>query len=118
MRYVFVFTILLSLIIDGCSRKKPCEAVTPSIRAQQLGLVLDGGRVCQDESLIITIDYPEIEGAQALSARYQSHLGSQGWEVSPGAGEGTMTAARGQETIVVVATDNRDRGVPTAIIRY
>ena len=65
-----------------------------------------------------TIDYPETVNAVALRDRYRSILPTHGWTVGPGESISITIATRDGVTLVVIAMDNRDRGVPTAVIRY
>lgn len=118
VRALLLATLLACLTVGACSRKSPCEPVQQDPASRTLGIVLDGGRVCSDEAMVITIDYPETETAEALRERYRTTLPTQGWAVGQGESDSITVATRDERTLIIIAMDNRDRGVPTAIIRY
>ncbi len=107
---------VFSLACPGCS-KRPCEPARATLESQRLGVILDGGRVCSDEEQVLTIDYPRIDDVVALRDLYEANLPERGWTLSPG-GSNVMVAEREEASIIIVTMNNRDRGVPTAIIRY
>jgi hypothetical protein len=118
MKPLVIIFLILALFFSACSNKDPCDPVAPTLSAQQLGLVLEGGLVCGDEEMILTVDYPNVENGETLRALYRTSLESQGWTVEQGQTQSNMLAIRGQTTIIIVAQENRERGVPTVIIRY
>jgi len=101
----------------GC-RGKACDAVPPSETAKSLGVVLDGGQLCEEDRNVASIDYPKADGGKAVASLYKSTLGKAGWKVELEAGM-TLLLTRGDDTLFIVTTDRtKQRGLPWAAVRY
>ena len=109
--------VVLVLACAGCS-KRPCEPTRATLESQRLGVILDGGRVCSDQDRVLTIDYPNIDDFIIMRDRYRVVLPSRGWTVEVGDSENVLVATREEMSVIIVAVENRERGVPTAIVRY
>ena len=67
---------------------------------------------------MLTIDYPNIDDFIIMRDRYRVVLPSRGWTVEVGDSENVLVATREEMSVIIVAVENRERGVPTAIVRY
>lgn len=106
---------LALLLVVGCS--KPCEPRAESATAERLGVVLEGGRVCKEDNLVLTIEYPDAKHEE-LAATYVRGLSRAGWKAeatSPSA----VFATRGADSVLVITgKDEKTRRVPFAVVRY
>jgi hypothetical protein len=101
----------------GC-RGKACDSVPPSETATSLGIVLDGGHLCEEDRNVASIDYPKADGGKALASLYKSTLGKAGWKVEVEAGM-TLLLTRADDTLFIITTDKtKQRGLPWAAVRY
>ena len=100
----------------ACGKKEACQPLPVPEAGQEL--VLGTGVVCKDKGSVMSIDYPKEKKWQDVEARYLSELGDKGWKVSKGKTDGMLIAAKGSKTVLIVLLDNKDRGVPTAVVTY
>lgn len=110
------FALAAVISTTGCGKKEPCDPLPVPEAGQEL--VLSTGVVCKDKGSVMSIDYPKETKWQDVEARYQTELGGKGWKVSKGKSEGMLIAAKGPKTVLIVLLDNKDRGVPTAVVTY
>lgn len=108
---------LLVGVVSATGCAKPCDPIAESPTAKRLGVVLEGGRVCKEDSLVVTLEYPE-KKREELAPAYASELGKSGWNaelLSPA----TVLATRGGDTVLIVTgKDDKTRRVPFAVVRY
>jgi len=101
----------------GC-RGKACDTVSPSETAKSLGIVLEGGHLCEEDRNVASIDYPKADGGKALVSLYKSTLGKAGWKAEVEAGA-TLLLTRADDTLFIITTDRtKQRGLPWAAVRY
>ena len=119
MRFARIMMVLsLALAVgfaSGC-KKKACEGLPVPEKGK--ALVLDGGCVHKDKGTVMAIDYPDVKSADALRARYKKALSDGGWKVREGKSKGMLMASKSAKTIILVVMDNKERGVPTAVVTY
>ena len=108
---------LAALLPSGC-RGKACDTVPASETAKSLGVVLDGGHLCEEDRDVASIDYPKADGGKAVASAYKTALGKAGWKMDVEAGM-TLLMTRGDDTLFIVTTDRtKQRGLPWAAVRY
>ncbi|MCE7975553.1 MAG: hypothetical protein DYG92_14730 [Leptolyngbya sp. PLA1] len=112
-----VRTWLLAVVVAAAGCQKPCDPIAESPTARRLGVVLDGGRVCKEDNLVVTVEYPDRK-REELAGAYASALEKAGWkaeQVSPA----TVLATRDADTVfVVTGKDEKTRRVPFAVVRH
>lgn len=109
-------TLAASLSAVACSKKEACTPLPVPEAGKDL--VLDTGVVCKDKGSVMSVDYPKEKKWQDVEARYKSELAAKGWKVNAGKSDGMLIAAKGSKTVLIVLLDNKDRGVPTAVVTY
>ena len=102
--------------LTGCA--KPCEGIAASTDAKRLGIVLDGGRVCNEDKSTATIDYPDVP-AESLTDSYKTALEKAGWKAELAGKDGVVYATKDADTLFIVSgKKSKERGVPFAVVRY
>jgi len=102
--------------MTACGKKEACQPL-PVPKAGK-DLVLDTGVVCKDKGAVMSIDYPKQKKWEEVEARYETELSGEGWNVQKGKNEGMLVASKGSRTVIIVLIDNKERGVPTAVVTY
>lgn len=112
-----VRTWLLFVAVAAAGCQEPCDPIADSPTAKRLGVVLDGGRVCKEDNLVVTVEYPG-RRPEELAGAYARALVGSGWkaeQVSPAA----VLATRDADTVfVVTGKDEKTRRVPFAVVRH
>jgi len=119
MRFVRIMMLLpLAFALSfasGC-KNKLCDALPVPEKGK--ALVLEGGRVCKDKGTVMAVDYPDVKTADELQKKYKKALTDSGWKVREGKSKGMFMASKSAKTIILVVMDNKERGVPTAVVTY
>ncbi len=119
-RFVRFLPILgLVALASACSKPEPCQAIPDSEESKALGVVLDGGRLCKDDSGVFNIDYEK--SVDEVQSAYLSTLKGNGWkgeQVSEGPNGGSLFFDNGEQKMLVTVLKNGDRNVTVAIIKH
>jgi hypothetical protein len=109
--------IALGLVAASAGCEKPCEPISESKVVKELGVVMEGGRVCKDEASVASVDYPGVDGDK-LDDTYKEKLEKGGWKVEMPS-DGTLLATKDANTLfIVTGAKSKERGVPFAVVRY
>lgn len=119
LRFSAVVALAAASFATACSKPEPCADIPGSKESDALGVVLDGGHLCKDDSGVINVDYDK--PVEKVDSDYLSKLGDAGWKgekVSSGANGSTSYFQKDKQRLLIVTLKNGDRNVTTAIIKH
>lgn len=120
MKPVLLTLLALPLLLLATGCEKPCSSVPSTKTVDRLGVLLDGGNLCKDESGVASIDYPK-KSVDEIKKAYEDKLGGAGWKAEIPKESDKLPIiifSKGEEKVMVTIGKSGDRHVTFALIKH
>jgi hypothetical protein len=113
---------ILSLVLCAATAcgEKPCESIPTTDAVKRLDVLLDGGKLCEDDSGVAWIDYPG-KAVPDVRSTYVKHLEGKGWKAETAQESDKLpivSFSKGSDTVMVTIGKSSERRVTFVMVKY